>query len=224
MSDNADALATVFRDRSPWCNYEPSLPFSDKSIVTASRYGDTVYLNGECPSELMLHSLMDASGALFTKMYCVGSCNAYRCVSNINAESPIPHKCMNKDNLLLNESLRSPNDLRSALSMIECLRIASRTGNTVELEEVDLSSLTNLRSLHIEERCFLFAKRFIIHDLQIFKSIRIDRFCCFSTVVLVPGSVLSIKNCSQLESIHIGSGCFFSYSLLELESKCQYSE
>ena len=219
MSENADALATVFIDRSPVCNYEPALPFSDESIVTASRYGDTVYLNGECPSELMLHSLMDASGALFTKMYCVGSCNAYRCVSNINAESPIPHKCMNKDNLLLNESLRSPNDLRSALSTIEYLRIASRTGNTVELKEVNLSSLTNLRSLHIEERCFLFAKRFIIHDLRLLKSIRIDRYCCIANHALVPGSLFSIKDCSQLESIHIASGCFYSYSSMELKSE-----
>ena len=115
----------------------------------------------------------------------------------------IPHICVNKD----------------CLSAIECLRIASRTGNTVELKEVNLSSLTNLRSLHIEERCFLFAKRFIVHDLQLLKSIHIDRFCCIANNALVPGSLLSIRGCSQLESIHIGSMCFYSYSSMELASE-----
>ena len=203
MSENADALATVFRDRSPWCNYEPSLPFSDESIVTAARFGDTVYLNGDCPSESRLHSIMDMPGALFAKQYGLCSYNAYKCACSLGAMPSIPHINVNKD----------------SWSAIECLRIASRTGNTVELEEVDLSSLSSLRSLHIEERCFLFAKRFIVHDLQLLKSIRIDRFCCIISNALVPGSLLSIKDCPQLESIHIGSGCFYSYSSMELESE-----
>ena len=203
MSENADPLATVFRDRSPVCNYEPSLPFSDESIVTAPRFGDTVYLNGECPSESRLHSIMDAPGVLFAKQFFVCSCNAYKCAYSLRAMPSIPHISVNKDNW----------------SAIECLRIASRTGNTVELEEVDLSSLTNLRSLHIEERCFLFAKRFIVHDLRHIKSIRIDRHCCTVDYTLVPGSFLSIKDCSHLESIHIGSMCFYSYSSMELESE-----
>ena len=203
MSDNADALATVLRDRSPWCNYEPALPFSDESIVTASRFGDTVYLNGDCPSESRLHSIMDMPGALFAKQYGVCSSNAYKCACSLGTMPTIPHISVNKD----------------SWSAIECLRIASRTGNTVELKEVNLSSLTSLRSLHIEERCFLFAKRFIVHDLRLLKSIRVDRFCCIAKYTLVPGSLLSIKDCSQLESIHIGSMCFYSYSSMELESE-----
>ena len=138
MSENADALAIVFRNKSPWCNYEPSLSFTA---------------------------------------------------------------------------------LNDQPSMIEGLRIASRTGNTVELEEVDLSSLTNLRSLHIEERCFLFTKRLIVHDLQFLNSIRIDRYCFVVKCDVVPDSLLSIKNCPRLMFIHIGSGCFYSYSSMELESE-----
>ena len=203
MSENADALATMFRDRSPWCNYEPALPFSDESIRTAPRFGDTVYLNGECPSESRLHSIMDTPGALFAKQYGVCSSNAYKCISSLGAIPTIPHISVNKDNW----------------SAIECLRIASRTGNTVELKEVNLSSLSSLLSLHIEERCFLFAKRFIVHDLPCLKSIQIDRFCCIIDYDLVLGSLLSIKNCSQLESIRIGSMCFYSYSSMELESE-----
>lgn len=202
MSENADSLATVFRDRSPVCNYEPSLPFSDESIMTASRVGDTVYLNGDCPSESRLHSIVDMSGAPFAKQFFVCSYNAYKCACSLGAMPSIPHICVNKN----------------CLSAIECLRIASGTGNTVELEEVDLSSLTNLRSLRIEERCFLFTKRFNVHDLRHLKSIRIDRHCCTVNDTLVPGSFLSIKDCSQLESIHIGSMCFYSYSSMELES------
>ena len=208
MSENADSLATAFRNRSPLCNYEPALPFSDESIVTASRFGDTVYLNGKRPSELKLHSLMDAPGTLFAKQYGVCSCNAYKCACSLGAIPSIPHINVNKD----------------SWSAIECLRIASRTGNVVELQEVDLSSLTSLRSLHIEERCFLFTKRFIVHDLQHLKSIRTDRYCFFVNHKEVPDSLLSIKNCPQLESIHIGSKCFFSYSIMELESECEYSE
>ena len=137
MSENADALAAVFRDRSPWCNYEPALPFTA---------------------------------------------------------------------------------LNDQPSMIEGLRIASRTGNVVELEEVDLSSLASLRSLHIEERCFLFTKRFVVHDLQCLKTIHIEQYCCIVSSKEVADSLMSIKDCSQLESIHIGSVCFCSYSSMELES------
>ena len=82
-----------------------------------------------------------------------------------------------------------------------------------------MSSLTNLRSLHIEERCFLFAKRFIVHDLQFLKSIHIERYCFVVNCEAVPDSLLSIKDCPQLESIHIGSVCFYSYSSMELESE-----
>ena len=203
MSENADALATAFRDRSPVCNYEPALPFSDESIAIAPRFGDTVYLNGDCPSESRLHSNMDTPGALFAKQYGVCSSNAYNCACSLGTMPTIPHISVNKD----------------CLSAIECLRIASRTGNTVELKEVNLSSLTNLRSLHIEERCFLFAERFIVHDLRHLKTIYIDRHCCTASNVLAPGSLLSIRGCSQLESIHIGSLCFYSYSSMELESE-----
>ena len=86
VSKDADALATAFRDRSPWCNYTPTLPFTA---------------------------------------------------------------------------------LQDHPTTVESLTIASGTGNTVELEEVDLSPLTSLRSLHIEERCFLFTKRLIVHDLPL---------------------------------------------------------
>ena len=203
MSDNADALATVLRDRSPWCNFESALPFSDESIAIAPRFGDTVYLNGDCPSEPKLHSNMDTPGTLFAKQYGVCSSNACKCACSLGAMHSIPHISVNKD----------------SWSAIECLRIASRTGNTVEVKEVNLSSLTSLHSLHIEERCFLFTKRLIVHDLQFLNSIRIDRFCCIANHALVRGSRLSIKDCSQLESIRIGSLCFYSYSSMELESE-----
>ena len=203
MSENADSLATAFRNRSPVCNYEPALPFSDESIVTAPRFGDTVYLNGDCPPVPRLHSNMDTPGVLFAKQFFVCSCNAYKCACSLGAMPSIPHISVNKN----------------WWSAIECLRIASRTGNTVELEELDLSSLTNLCSLHIEERCFLFTKRFIVHDLRHLKTINIDRHCCTVDYTLVPGSFLSIKDCYRLESIHIGSVRFYSYSSMELESE-----
>ena len=220
MSENADALATVFRDKSPWCNYEPSHMFSAKSILASRRIGNTVYLHGNRQYESKLHYLVDTPGSRFVKQYGVCSCNAYKCANIMKKTNCIPRMCVSKDMVSLSESECVPNDLRSALSTIECLIIASRTGNTVELKEVDLSSLTNLRSLHIEKRCFLFAKRFVIHDLRRLESIRIDRFCFvvqYNTIV--PGSLLSIKNCSELESIHIESGCFNSYSSMELGGK-----
>ena len=78
MAANAEVLATVFRERAPWCHCEPSLPFTALDNEPAT---------------------------------------------------------------------------------IEALTIANGTGNSVELAVVDVSSLTNLHSLHIEERCFLYAKR-----------------------------------------------------------------
>ena len=102
---------------------------------------------------------------------------------------------------------------------IESLTIASGTGNTEELEEVDLSSLGNLRSLHVEERCFLFAKRFIAHDLQLLKSIRIEQFCFVVGCGVVEDAFFSVKNCPLLESISIGAGSFACCSSLELEGR-----
>ena len=136
-AENADALEAVFRSRAPWCNFEPTLPFT---------------------------ALDDQPAA------------------------------------------------------IEALTIASGTGSSPELGVVDLSSLTNLRSLHIEERCFLYARQLLVHNLQLLKSIRVDEYCFFGLSDVDVDSILSIKNCSQLESIHIGSGCFCEYFELALES------
>lgn len=138
VSENADALAMAFRERAPWCNYEPTLAFT------------------------FLDDHPDA---------------------------------------------------------IESLTIASGTGNTEELEEVDLSSLANLRSLHVEERCFLFAKRFIAHDLQLLKSIRIEQFCFVVGCSIVEDAFFSVKTCPLLESIFIGAGSFACCSSLELEGR-----
>ena len=143
MSENADALATVFRDRSPACNYEPALPFTAMN------------------------------------------------------DQP---------------------------SLIETLTIASRTGNSVELEEVDLSSLTRLHSLHIEERCFLFTKRFVVHNLQLLKSIRIERLCFLDDRFSDTKGGFFVNNCPQLDSIFIGGGSFSSCSDMELEGACERSE
>ena len=134
---NADALAAVFRSRAPWCNFEPTLPFTA---------------------------------------------------------------------------------LDDQPAMIEALTIARGTGNSPELGVVDFSSLTNLRSLHIEERCFLYACQLLAHNLQFLKSIRVDEYCFFGLSDVEVDSILSIKNCSQLESIHIGSACFRQYFELALES------
>lgn len=136
-AENADALEAVFRSRAPWCNFEPTLPFTALDDQPAT---------------------------------------------------------------------------------IEALTIASGTGNSRGLAVVDFSSLTNLRSLHIEERCFLYACQLLAHDLQFLKSIRVDEYCFFGLSDVDVDSVLSVKNCSQLESIHIGSGCFCEHFELALES------
>lgn len=136
VSENADALAMAFRERAPWCNFEPTLAFT------------------------VLDDQPDA---------------------------------------------------------IESLTIASSTGNTVGLEEVDLSSLINLRSLHVEERCFLFAKRFIAHGLQLLKSICIEQFCFVVDCGGMEDAFFSVKNCSLLESVSIGAGSFACCSSFELE-------
>ena len=143
VSENADALAMAFRERAPWCNYEPSLPF------TALDNGPTT---------------------------------------------------------------------------IEALTIARGTGNNEELEVVDLSALVNLHSLHIEERCFLYAKQFIVHDLQFLQSIRIERLCFLDDRFSDTKGGFFVNNCPQLDSIFIGGGSFSSCSDMELEGACERSE
>ena len=108
--------------------------------------------------------------------------------------------------------------------MIESLTIASGVGNTVELEKVNLSSLTNIHLLHIEERCFLFTKQFIVHDLQLLKSIRIERLCFLKESRTSMKDGFFVKNCPQLDSIFIGGGSFSSWFVMELESARERSE
>ena len=101
---------------------------------------------------------------------------------------------------------------------VEDLTIAKGTGNTVEMKELDLTTLHSLRSLHIEERCFQFVKRVLIRGLQHLLTIAIDDYCFFVDYGLVEDSVLCIEDCSSLDSIYIGGGSFYGYSSLQLNS------
>lgn len=107
---------------------------------------------------------------------------------------------------------------------IEALTIAQGTGNYDELAVVDLSPLVNLRSLHIEERCFLYAKQFSVCGLDFLKSIRIERLCFLGKSRTNVESSFFVKNCSLLDSIFIGGGSFSHCYIMELESACERSE
>ena len=101
---------------------------------------------------------------------------------------------------------------------VEDLTIAKGTGNTVEMKELDLTTLRSLRSLHIEEKCFLFVKRVLIRELQHLHTIAIDDYCFLADYDLVEDSELCIEDCPSLDSIHIGGGSFYRYSSLQLNS------
>ena len=101
---------------------------------------------------------------------------------------------------------------------VEDLTIAKGTGNTVEMKELDLTALHSLRSLHIEEKCFLFVKRVLIRGLQHLLTIDIDDYCFLVDYGLVEDSALCIEDCSSLDSIHIEGDSFNGYSSLQLNS------
>ena len=101
---------------------------------------------------------------------------------------------------------------------VEDLTITKGTGNTVEMKELNLTTLHSLRSLHIEERCFQFVKRVLIRGLQHLLTIDIDDYCFIVDYDLVEDSVLCIEDCPSLDSIHIGGGSFHGYSSLQLNS------
>ena len=101
---------------------------------------------------------------------------------------------------------------------VEDLTIAKGTGNTVEMKELNLTTLHSLRSLHIEEKCFLFVKRVLIRGLQHVHTIDIDEYCIIADYDPVEDSVLCIEDCPSLDSIHIGGGSFHGYSSLQLNS------
>lgn len=107
---------------------------------------------------------------------------------------------------------------------IEALTIAQGTGNFEELVVVDLSSLVNLHSLHIEERCFLYAKQFRVCGVDFLKSIRIERLCFLKESRTSMKDGFFVKNCPQLDSIFIGGGSFSSWFVMELESARERSE
>ena len=104
---------------------------------------------------------------------------------------------------------------------IEDLRIASGTGNRVDVKELDLTAFQNLQTLCIEERCFLFVERVSIQGLQHLKSIDIGKLCFIVKYDRVENSALSIKDCQSLDSIRIGGSSFRGYSSLEMESESE---
>ena len=101
---------------------------------------------------------------------------------------------------------------------VEDLTIANGAGNVVEMKELDLTALHSLRSLHIEEKCFLFVKRVLIRGLQHLYTIAIDNYCFIADYDLVGDSVLCIEDCPSLNSIYIGGCSFYGYSSLQLNS------
>ena len=101
---------------------------------------------------------------------------------------------------------------------VEDLTIANGAGNVVEMKELDLTALYSLRSLHIEERCFLFVKRVMIRGLQHLLTIDIDECCFIVNYDPVEDSVLCIEDCPSLDSIHIEGDSFNGYSSLQLNS------
>ena len=101
---------------------------------------------------------------------------------------------------------------------VEDLTITKGTGNTVEMKELNLTTLHSLRSLHIEERCFQFVKRVLIRGLQHLLTIDIDDYCFIVDYDLVEDSELCIEDCPSLDSIHIGGGSFHWSSSLQLNS------
>ena len=84
--------------------------------------------------------------------------------------------------------------------------------------ELNLTALRSLRSLHIEDKCFLFVKRVLIRGLQHLRTLAIDKYCFFVGYDPVEDSVLCIEDCPSLDSIHIGGGSFYGYSSLQLNS------
>ena len=105
--------------------------------------------------------------------------------------------------------------------LIEDLRIASGTGNLVDVKELDLTAFQNLQTLCIEERCFLFVEKVSILGLQHLKSIDIGKLCFIVKYDRVENSVLSINNCPSLDSIRIGGSSFRCYFSLEMESESE---
>ena len=101
---------------------------------------------------------------------------------------------------------------------VEDLTISQGTGNTVEMKELNLTTLHSLRSLHIKERCFQFVKRVLIRGLQHLHTIAIDDYCFIANCDLVEDSVLCIEDCSSLDSIYIGGDSFYGYSSFQLNS------
>ena len=101
---------------------------------------------------------------------------------------------------------------------VEDLTIAQGTGNSVDMEELDLTALHSLRSLHIEEKCFLFVKRVLIRGLQHVQTIEIDECCFIVNYDPVEDSELCIEDCPSLDSIHIEGDSFNGYSSLQLNS------
>ena len=103
-------------------------------------------------------------------------------------------------------------------STVESLYIADGTGNQVNFSVLDLSALPRLKTLHIEDRCFLFVKQFHLHHLPLLSTVEIGLYCFVVGYSPDPHASLSFADCPLLRTIDIGLGSFVAYSSFEATS------
>lgn len=103
-------------------------------------------------------------------------------------------------------------------STVESLYIADGTGNQVDFSVLDLSALPRLKTLHIEDRCFLFVKQFHLHHLPLLSTVEIGLYCFVVGYSPDPDASLSFADCPLLRTIDIGFGSFVAYSSFEATS------
>ena len=101
---------------------------------------------------------------------------------------------------------------------VESLYIAEGVGSQVNFSVLDLSALTRLKTLRIEDRCFLFVKQFHLHNLPLLSTVEIGLYCFVVDYGPDPDASLSFADCPLLRTVDIGFGSFVAYSSFEVMS------
>ena len=102
--------------------------------------------------------------------------------------------------------------LSSTMTHLDC----SQCGSEVDMTELCLKDYPSLESIHIGSYSFPHILIVEVRHLPKLKQFVVKDHCFMHPETIVPENACCVEDCPFLESISIGMGSFFCYSLLQL--------
>ena len=107
-----------------------------------------------------------------------------------------------------------PFSMSSSLTHLDCCQ---HCGSDENVKELCLKDYPCLESIHIGSYSFPHVLSVEVSHLPQLKQFVVEDHCFMHIATIVPENACRVEDCPLLESISIGIGSFFFYSLLELK-------